>query len=231
MHATANGSAAFAEARGRGAIPRFLLVMAAAVTWGTTAATMVLVGRRSPLSAGAGGFLRLVVAAPILLALARSGGGLGARRLRPHLGRLALIGASQAAFQIGYFGAVPRIGVGPTALLVGGRLTLPGSPRATAAGAGLALGQPDLLSAARPVWAHMVYLGLIPTAVASALYIRGLRSTTATAAGIGSLLEPLTATLLGMAAFGESLGGAGLLGAGLLLGAVALLFFGNQPRP
>ncbi len=286
--------------------------MAAAVTWGTTGATMVLVARRSPLGAGTIGFFRLLVASPILLALAGLTGSFSASPLRPFLLRLALIGAAQAAFQIGYFGAVPRIGVGPTALLaictspliiavlaasflgerltarvavaltagiagtallVGRRFMLPGSPTATAvAGAALALGgalayalyvvlakavvahlpplaiagvsfsfaalfllpaalgEPNLLAAIRPVWAHVAYLGIVPTALAYTLYVRGLRFTSATAAGIGSLMEPLTATLLGIAVFDESLGPQGLAGGALLLAGVALLFLGDRRR-
>jgi drug/metabolite transporter (DMT)-like permease len=38
-----------------------------------------------------------------------------------------------------------------------------------------------------------------------------------------SLIEPLTATLLGVLAFGDDLGPAGAVGAALLLGAVLLL--------
>jgi DME family drug/metabolite transporter len=286
--------------------------MAAGVTWGTTAATMALVGRRSPLGPGAVGFFRVLLAAPILLGLARLAGVLVTAPLVPHLGRLALLGAAQAGFQLGYFGAVPRIGVGPTALiaictspliiatlaawwlrervtarvaaalaggvagtalLVGGPLMPAGAATGVAAaGAALALGAAlsyatyvvlaksvvshlhpfaiagvsfgfaalFLLPAAalhgaswealRPVWLHLTYLAVVPTAIAYALYVRGLQGTSATAAGIGSLMEPLTATLLGMAAFGESLGGKGLLGAGLLLGAVALLLAGSRPQ-
>jgi DME family drug/metabolite transporter len=40
---------------------------------------------------------------------------------------------------------------------------------------------------------------------------------------VAALLEPLTATLLGVVVFGESLGGAGWAGAALLLGALGLL--------
>jgi drug/metabolite transporter (DMT)-like permease len=60
--------------------------------------------------------------------------------------------------------------------------------------------------------------------------VRGLQGTSATAAGIGSLMEPLTATLLGVIAFRESLGLPGLLGAALLLAAVALLLAGSRPQ-
>jgi len=311
VHATAKGSAASAEARGRGDVLGLLLVMAAGLTWGTTAATMALVGRRSPLGAGAVGFFRVLLAAPILLGLARLAGVLARSRLVPHLGRLALLGAAQAGFQLGYFGAVPRIGVGPTALiaictspliiaalaawwlrerltarvagalaggvagtalLVGGRLTpAAAAPGMAAAGAALALGAafsyatyvvlaksvvphlhpfaiagvsfgfaalfllPVVLlhgaswESLRPVWLHLIYLAVVPTAIAYALYVRGLQGTSATAAGVGSLMEPLTATLLGVVAFRESLGLRGLLGAALLLGATALLFPGNRP--
>jgi threonine/homoserine efflux transporter RhtA len=84
-------------------------------------------------------------------------------------------------------------------------------------------GEPDLWAASLPVWPHLAYLGVVPTAVAYALYILGLRTTSATAASIGALLEPLTATLLGVVFFGESLGATGLVGAILLIGAVTLL--------
>jgi drug/metabolite transporter (DMT)-like permease len=51
----------------------------------------------------------------------------------------------------------------------------------------------------------------------------------ATAAGITSLLEPLTATLLGVIAFGESLGALGIAGALLLLFSFGLLVVGGRP--
>jgi len=77
----------------------------------------------------------------------------------------------------------------------------------------------DLLRAA-PL---LVYLGLVPTAVAYGLFTMGLARVPATRAGIVTLLEPLTAATLGVAAFGESLGIAGWAGAALLLTALALL--------
>jgi DME family drug/metabolite transporter len=54
-------------------------------------------------------------------------------------------------------------------------------------------------------------------------FTAGLRRVPATAAGIVSLLEPLTATALGVLVFGEALGAAGGAGALLLLVALALL--------
>jgi len=71
-------------------------------------------------------------------------------------------------------------------------------------------------------WGLLLYLGVIPTALAYILYIFGLRTTSATVASIATLLEPLTATTLGFLLFGERLGALGLVGAVLLLGALLL---------
>ncbi|MBM4440045.1 MAG: EamA family transporter [Candidatus Rokubacteria bacterium] len=72
-------------------------------------------------------------------------------------------------------------------------------------------------------WPLLLYLGVVTTGLAYAAYTTGLARTSAAAAGIVALLEPLTATLLGVALFGERFGALGLIGAVLLLGAVALL--------
>jgi DME family drug/metabolite transporter len=45
----------------------------------------------------------------------------------------------------------------------------------------------------------------------------------ASVAGVAALVEPLTATLLGVLVFGERLGAAGVAGAGLLFAALGLL--------
>jgi DME family drug/metabolite transporter len=72
-------------------------------------------------------------------------------------------------------------------------------------------------------WPLLLYLGLGPTAAAYALFAAGLDRVPATAAGIVALLEPLTATTLGLVVFGERLGPLGVAGALLLLAAIALL--------
>jgi DME family drug/metabolite transporter len=72
-------------------------------------------------------------------------------------------------------------------------------------------------------WALLVYLGVVPTALAYVFYVVGLRATPVTVSGVLALVEPLTATLLGVAFFGDRLGPAGALGAALLLGAVVRL--------
>jgi DME family drug/metabolite transporter len=72
-------------------------------------------------------------------------------------------------------------------------------------------------------WPWLLYLGAVTTAGAYAAYTIGLRDVPASVAGVGSLLEPLTATLLGVGLFGERLGGAGVIGSLLLFAALVLL--------
>lgn len=62
----------------------------------------------------------------------------------------------------------------------------------------------------------LLYLGLVTTGLAYSIYMLGIRSTSATVAGIAVLSEPLTATLLGIFVFQETIGWAGILGAILL---------------
>lgn len=72
-------------------------------------------------------------------------------------------------------------------------------------------------------WPWLLYLGAVATAGAYAVYAVGLRRVPASVAGIVSLLEPLTATLLGVFLFGERLGVGGALGALMLLAAIVML--------
>jgi DME family drug/metabolite transporter len=72
-------------------------------------------------------------------------------------------------------------------------------------------------------WPWLLYLGGVATAAAYAIYTIGLREVPASVAGVASLMEPLTATLLGVGLFGERLGAAGVLGSLLLFGALGLL--------
>ena len=71
-------------------------------------------------------------------------------------------------------------------------------------------------------WPWLLYLGGVATAAAYAIYTFGLRSVPASVAGVTTLLEPLTATILGVALFGERLGAAGIVGALLLVTALGL---------
>lgn len=72
-------------------------------------------------------------------------------------------------------------------------------------------------------WGLLIYLGVIPTALAYWLYVEGLKHTPATTSSIIALLEPLTASALAALFFGERLDLAGWSGAALLLTAMAVL--------
>ncbi len=87
-----------------------------------------------------------------------------------------------------------------------------------------------VISYPAPAWGLLLYLGLVPTALAYVFFLAGMRSTSATAASIITLVEPLTSTALAWLLFGERLGPLALLGAVLLLGAITLLHRG-QARP
>lgn len=79
-------------------------------------------------------------------------------------------------------------------------------------------------------WPWLLYLGAVTTAAAYALYTTGLRYVPAAVAGIVSLFEPLTATLLGAFLFGERLGPNGIVGALLLFAAVTLSLVTERRR-
>jgi DME family drug/metabolite transporter len=97
---------------------------------------------------------------------------------------------------------------------------------------GFALGAALLLAATLPTgpvlrfpargWALLTYLGLVPTALAYALFISGLRDVPATVATVATLLEPFTSAVLAWFLLGERLGRLGILGA-ILLGSAMLM--------
>jgi drug/metabolite transporter, DME family len=76
-------------------------------------------------------------------------------------------------------------------------------------------------------WLLILYLGLIPTALAYVLYLRGLRSVPTTVAAILTLFEPLGSTILAVLLLGERLAPLGLSGAALLLASMGLLYLGQ----
>jgi len=79
-------------------------------------------------------------------------------------------------------------------------------------------------------WGLLIYLGVVPTAAAYALFTAGMRHTTATVASICTLLEPLTATILAWLLFGERFGFQGGVGGLLLAGAIGVLYAGSSRR-
>jgi len=72
-------------------------------------------------------------------------------------------------------------------------------------------------------WLLLLYLGVVPTALGYGLFQIGMRSLSATMASILTMCEPLTAALLARILLGEQLGMLGLLGAGCMLGAMAII--------
>jgi DME family drug/metabolite transporter len=86
-----------------------------------------------------------------------------------------------------------------------------------------ALAQSGVLSDSIQGWPWLLYLAFFPTAAAPVLHNTGLRRLPAIPASIVGLVEPLTATTLGIVVFNEAIGPAGIAGAGLLLGALVLL--------
>jgi DME family drug/metabolite transporter len=79
-------------------------------------------------------------------------------------------------------------------------------------------------------WGLLLYLGLVPTALGYGLYLRGLRTTTATVSAIFALLEPLISTALAVTLLGERLSPGGVAGGLLLLGSVAFLYVSQARR-
>jgi drug/metabolite transporter, DME family len=69
----------------------------------------------------------------------------------------------------------------------------------------------------------LLYLVVVPTALAYALFFAGLAVVRATTASVVALVEPVTAAALGVWLFGERLTGTALLGGTMLMGTVLLL--------
>jgi DME family drug/metabolite transporter len=77
----------------------------------------------------------------------------------------------------------------------------------------------------------LLYLGVVPSALAYAMFFTGLRTVPGAVAGIITLLEPLTATALATAFLGERLAPAALAGGLLVLAAVAGLYVHRLRAP
>lgn len=284
-----------------------ILIALAAVSWGTTGATMTTLAADTPAGPLFVGFMRVAVAAPVLLVVAQSLNRPWPRwRVRIPVALVA--GICMAGFQIGYFSSITRIGVVLTALIAicsapimiavlsviflrerltnrvtaalvlgiaGTSLLLLGQGRLGgregeflvgslfALGAGLSyavyavmakrvmeeihplqlasmtfaaaavlltpalVAQPQLEATFAQGWPLLLYLGLIPSALGYILFNTGLTTTGATVASIVTLLEPLTASILGITLFDERLGVLGMVGAAILLAAIVILALGS----
>ncbi|WP_104526062.1 DMT family transporter [Blastococcus atacamensis] len=77
----------------------------------------------------------------------------------------------------------------------------------------------------------LLYLGLVPSALAYAMFFSGLRTVPGAVASIVTLLEPLGATALATAFLGERLSPAALAGGVLVLAAVAGLYLHRLRQP
>ncbi|MGY1635572.1 DMT family transporter [Geodermatophilus sp. SYSU D00742] len=77
----------------------------------------------------------------------------------------------------------------------------------------------------------LLYLGAVPSALAYALFFRGLRTVPGAVAAIVTLLEPVTATVLATAFLGERLPLGALAGGVLVLAAVAGLYLRRLGPP
>lgn len=122
--------------------------------------------------------------------------------------------------------------LGFTVLTLDRRAPLPGLERTAATGLGFLAGGVLLLPVGLlagmelpsqvDVVGALVFLGLVPTAVAYTSYFAGLHRAGAAAGVVAVLLEPLTATLLAVLLGHERLGGAQILGAFLVLASIGI---------
>jgi DME family drug/metabolite transporter len=282
----------------------FALVVLAALCWGTSGISGRIVADRTDLSPLDIAWYRLVIGALVLLA----GWALTARRRttpvrvsRPVAGRLVLIGAGLAAYQLAYFSAVARAGVSiatlvalglaPLLIAVGAAVLGHGRPSGTtltalvvallglgllvgvsagadtgtavllgallAAGSALGYAVVTLASGGMPAGvpvtlvgfaggallltpvvltagvrfpsdpvaiAVLLYLGLVPSALAYALFFTGVRALPGAVTSIVTLLEPVTGTVLATVFLGERLAPVAVVGGLLMLAAVAGLY-------
>src|SRR5579859_6138688 len=131
--------------------------------------------------------------------------------------------------------------LGYAAITICGRLLSPAARALEVNAVAFSAGAVLLLGCTLPVglvtryglqsWGLLLYLGLVPTALAYILFLAGIRRTTAIVATLITLLEPLTGALLAWVLLGERLGPLSLLGALMLLLSLGLLAWMPIARP
>jgi DME family drug/metabolite transporter len=193
-------------------------------------ATLITIGSAPVIVAAAElalGRRRLDLAGITTTVLALAGLGLLAGLPAGGFGPLAVLSsAGMALVSSSGFAAITLLGTAPVAGLdeetltgfsftLGGLVLLPVAALLPVSGAaGLAF---------RPgpaAFGWLAALGIGPTALAYTAYLRGLRTAPASTASLVSLLEPLTATVLGVLFLGNRLSPAGIAGACLLAAAI-----------
>jgi DME family drug/metabolite transporter len=202
-----------------------LAYFAAVATTGVSIATLVALGLAPLLIAvGAtvlghgrpdrGTWLALAVALVGLVLLVGISAGVGSGTT-VLLGALLAVGSALGYAVVTLAGGGVPVGIPVTlAGFLGGAVLL--TPVALVAG---------LRFTAEPgALAVLLYLGIVPSALAYTLFFTGLRTVPGAVASIVTLLEPLTATVLATAFLGERLAPAALAGGLLVLAAVAGLY-------
>ncbi|HEX3032921.1 MAG TPA: EamA family transporter [Bacillota bacterium] len=279
-----------------------IFIAITAILWGTSgisAKYLINTYALSPLAIAA---LRLLIAAPVLLIMAKLESKTKVKIAKRHYALCVIYGITIASYQITYFSAVENIMVSIATLLalctapifvailsgiflkermtnivrialvlsiIGTTLTINitgvqfqagsnfwGYPLALAAGLsyavytlcgrGLAVHYPPARVMSVTVslgalitlpflrvpgnlpweaWGILLYLGVVPTAIAYILFTRGLKKSTATQASIATLFEPLTSTILSVLLLNEKFSQGQVFGAVLLASTLLLLVF------
>jgi DME family drug/metabolite transporter len=273
-----------APSTGRG----LLYVALAGVAWGTGGPAGALLFQYSGLNSTAISFWRLLGGAVWLAIACRVlGRGPIIQQFAAAPMRYLLSGLGLAVCQLGYFAAIPRVGVavatvislgaGPVFIALGARERITSTLLIAVLGLGLLASGTEgtgsgsllgialsLLSAAGyalttllnreqqdPItsallgfttgalillplamtgdlvpapasWPLIAYFGVVPTALAYALFYTGLRAIRASTAAVIALIEPLLAAAIGVLAFHEHLTTLSLAGGAVLLAAVVL---------
>lgn len=208
--------AAYFVAVGRSSVSLATVVALGAAPVLVAAATAALT-RRLPSARTLVAVVLAVVGLVLLVGL--SGGGVD-----PVGGAVTALGAAAAFAALTIVNRTGVPGLDPLlltalAFLAGGLLLVPVA----------VLGGGAVVPSAPSAWWLVLYLGVVPTALAYAAYFTGLRAVPATTASLVALLEPLTAALLATVLLGERLGVGGVLG-GLLLAAATVVVAPRRRR-
>ena len=191
--------------------------LATLVTIGSTPIIVVLVNLATR-------ELRLSVRLLVIFALAAVGLGLLVGTPPSGIALPRLIGGIVAALGSGgCFAGISLVGVKPVADFqdaTGTGLALAWSGLVVLAVASIV--QPIGFTPTLPSLAFLMALGAIPTALAYLSYLRGLRTQSSTTGSLITLLEPLTGAVWAAIILNQHLTPGGIVGAALLLAAVAL---------